>query len=164
MPSGTTADGLELVSSLTNLQTLDVHGYKIETGYAPLRKLNNLKVLGLGTYRTSDAELAHLGCLNNLQALLIGNTGISNAGLEHLRALNNLQSLDICYTNVDLNGVKNLLLQHPNLRRLWVSPYDRDDNLLWLDRPGLTNYHAVQRSWLSQGGLIGNIYNRTILD
>ncbi len=93
-----TIDGLNQLSRLANLQTLDISVYPDAMRPADgvtldLSALTNLKTLELSGIPLQDADLASLSGLHNLEWLILDGA-FTEEGLWHLRALPELKFLD----------------------------------------------------------------------
>ena len=108
-------DGLDLISSLTNLQKLILNNTAIsDDALKHLRGMTSLRILWLDGTTITDNGLQHVRHLTNLQVLDLNNTEITDDGLKHLTGLKSLKSLYLSGTQTTDNGVKILQQALPN--------------------------------------------------
>lgn len=79
-----------------------------DAGLASLSGLSHLQVLGLELTGVTDAGLAKVGALKNLVSLNLYGTPVTDAGLDSLKGLTHLRSLYLWQTKVTPEGVKRL--------------------------------------------------------
>ncbi len=124
---GATNEGLQLLSKLDKLQSLEISAAAItDAGLIHLRSLAGLKSLKLTGTHITDAGLEQLAGLHSLETLCLANTLVTGEGLRHLRGLTELKSLDLSdceLTNVGLANLKNF----PKLERLNLSGINTTD-------------------------------------
>ena len=90
--------GLEDISLMENLQTLDLYNQEI-SDLTPLKELHNLQRLGLGRNKIED--LTPLLSLESLSYLDLSGNPITNADIGTLTVLPSLSGLDLGETNVN---------------------------------------------------------------
>jgi hypothetical protein len=73
-----------------------------------LARLRSLRILRLGSTRTTDEHLILLGKLNNLRSLSLNNTRITDDGLTHLRAFKKLEDLNLSQNDITGAGLAHL--------------------------------------------------------
>ena len=97
-----------------------LNGTKVTgAGLVHLKKLQELRSLGLTDTLITDAGLVHLKELQGLQVLELSGTKVSDAGLIHLRELQGLQELAISGTKVTDAGLVHLK-EIKGLKWLWL--------------------------------------------
>ncbi|MBC8872533.1 MAG: HEAT repeat domain-containing protein [Planctomycetes bacterium] len=104
-----TDSGLEHLTELSSLKTLDLSGSQVTgPGLEHLKGLPNLRTLHLGGTQITDSGLEHLTGLTYLQTLDLRGCSVTDAGLEHLRGLHRLESLLLSGTQVTEAGGRSL--------------------------------------------------------
>ena len=90
-----------------------------DAGITHLKRLSQLRILGLPGPRVTDAGLAHLEGLTRLEALRLSDTQVTDSGLVHLEGLSKLRVLSLSGTQVTDAGLAHLrgLSQ---IERLWM--------------------------------------------
>lgn len=126
-PDRISAEGLKKLSSLQNLESLNLYANAINNEtLKELAPLMNLRELDLSLTSVTDAGLEQLGSLKKLTKLTLlyseGFAGpkITNAGLSPLSQLEQLRDLNLVGARITDAGVDDLR-QLQNLRRLTVS-------------------------------------------
>jgi len=150
---GLSSEGMQLLTSLTNLHTLTLYGHRTRDGYIPklYGELANLPLWNLHTVRLSnmdinDRDFTWLRSLMKLRTLELSGINIITEGedhqthieelqdkhLTHLAALTDLVSLDLPYVKITKEGI-NSLSTLKNLNSLDLSgPKINDDALMAL--------------------------------
>ena len=92
------------------VQIVDLRNTQVtDAGLAQLKRLTNLKTLGLSWTQVTDAGLVHLEELTGLESLGLSWTRVTDAGLVHLKELPNLDTLWLKNTRVTDAGLVHLL-------------------------------------------------------
>ena len=146
---------LEDVSSLSNLQLLDLSGTQVlGTGLKYLKTLQQLKWIGFAATHVEDEELAALTGLKSLEYLNFNNVPIGNEGMIHVGKIKTLKAIVLSGTSVGDEGMKHL----KDLTSLSQLSFFRnsitDKGLKYL--AGLTNMEHLNLSWtkISNAGLV----------
>ena len=101
-----------------NLLTLDLRMTEVTTtGLRHLSSLTQLQCLNLSGLQIDDEDLNHLRGLSQLRELYLTGTAVTGAGLEHLQGLTQLRRLYLDHTQVTDFGMK-YLKQLVELRHL----------------------------------------------
>lgn len=111
---------IERLGDLPHLTSLNLRCEVLSDGQVqPLRRLNRLALLDLGSTDVTDAGLAHLSALRDLRRLSVEGTAMTDAGLQHVVQLANLELLDAGYTKLE-DGASAQLASLTNLRWLYL--------------------------------------------
>ena len=100
--------GLANLSPLPKLQYLYYWGPNFTGASFSYLKIPSLKILHLGEFPVTDADLSGLGGIAGLERLDLYKKQITNAGLVHLRVLRSLKMLDLSWTAISDDGVAQL--------------------------------------------------------
>ncbi len=110
-----TDQGLVHLKGMVDLEDLMLSETKITgSGFDALRKLRNLKRLGLESTPVVDSSLAKLVSHKQLEELWLMDTKISDKAIPYLAQLTGLKKLDVDLTEMTPDGVNQLRKALPN--------------------------------------------------
>lgn len=123
-----TDGALEQIARVKSLKDLDLGMAAVpESGFAHIRKLENLERLRVRGGGITDAAVSSLAVLTKLRYLTLLNTAVTNAGIGELRTLTNLQQLSIHSNDIGDGAIGKLKGLH--LRELSIGDAITDAGL-----------------------------------
>ena len=134
------ADGLQYLRSLKDLQHLRLRGGQIDDqALGQIAKLEHLRILNVPQAIFSDAALESLKQLPDLEQLRFGNPHVTNAGMKTLAKLPSLKRLHLIDVPITGEGLRELA-QIKQLESLYIDGGDVSDaalDELFRQRPDL---------------------------